>query len=99
MRIINPQDFDLAAERFPQKAKALNQLRLTLETVQPSNSADLHNLLPSMKRFGNHKHCYRFDVGGRKGLRMVALVRIQQQTLKVEMIGTHDEYDDFTLGY
>jgi mRNA-degrading endonuclease HigB of HigAB toxin-antitoxin module len=83
MRIINPRDFDLAAERFPQKAKAINQLPLTLETVQPNNGADLHNLLPSIKRFGNYKHCYQFDVGGRKGLRMVAVIRIQQQTLKV----------------
>jgi len=42
-------------------------------------------------------HSYRFDVGGRKGLRMIAAVRFGMITVRVYMIGTHKEYDAFKL--
>lgn len=97
VRIINPQAFDEAASRFPHKAKAINRLRLTLEAATPKNSAELHRLLPTMKRYGGGMHSYRFDVGGRKGLRMIAAVRFGMITVRVYMIGTHKEYDAFKL--
>ena len=95
MRIINPEVFEDAKARFPEKAMAIDRLRVTIGAIHPRNSAELKAVLPSMERFVGLKNGYRFDVGGRKGLRMIAVVVIQAGTMRIRMLGSHDEYDRY----
>lgn len=48
-----------------------------------------------MERYTDLKNGYRFDIGGRKGLRMIAVVVIHADQIEVLYLGDHDGYDKF----
>ena len=95
MRIINSELFVEAATRFPRHKKAINALLATLKVIEPRNSSELKQMLPSLERFPGRSNCYRLDVGGRKGLRMIATFRISKGVASVHLLGTHQQYDKF----
>ena len=97
MRIINPKKFMEAGERFPKRRKSIDSVRTTLRGLSPSSSSDLKAVFPSLESFPGKKNCYKVDVGGRKGLRMVAVIQIRNQSVYVHMLGSHDEYDKFSF--
>ena len=97
MRIINPKKFVEAKKRFPEKKKAIDSVRATFTAITPKNSAELKNIFSSLEKFPGQPNCYRLDVGGRRGLRMVAVIQIRSQSVYLHMLGTHEEYEKFEL--
>lgn len=98
MRIINPKVFTDAAQRFPKHRRAIEALRASLQSICPRNSSELKALLPSLQRYPGRPNCYRLDVGGRRGLRMICVMQIAGQRVYVYLLGTHQEYDEFRFG-
>lgn len=95
MRIINPRAFIDAEIRFPQKKAAIANMRALLGRIKPKNSAELKAVLPSLEKYPGRANCYRIDVGGRRGLRMIAVIEIRAQSVYIYLLGSHDEYDGF----
>jgi mRNA-degrading endonuclease HigB of HigAB toxin-antitoxin module len=98
VRIINPKVFGVAARRFPKHRKAIEALRESLQSISPRNSSELKRLLPSLERYPGRSNCYRLDVGGRRGLRMICVLQIAGQRVYVYLLGSHKEYDEFSYG-
>lgn len=97
MRIINPEVFGGAIRRFPQHKKAIEALRESLRSISPGNSSELKSLMPSLERYPGRPNCYRLDVGGRRGLRMICVLQIAGQRAYVYLLGSHKEYDEFSF--
>ena len=97
MRIINPKVFGVAARRFPKHRKAIEALRESLQSISPRNSSELKSLLPSLEKYPGRPNCYRLDVGGRRGLRVICILQIAGQRVYVYLLGSHKEYDEFSF--
>ena len=95
MRMINPKKFEEAKKRFPEKARSIDSVQTKLKGLSPKNSSDLKQVMPSLEKFPGQSNCYRLDVGGRKGLRMIAVIQITNQSVYVHLLGSHDEYYKF----
>ena len=99
MRIINPDVFIEAKLRFNARAqqKQIDRIWTILRDRCFSNSHELRGVFPTAERFPGASNTYRFDIGGRKGLRMVAVIRFRNGSVFIHMIGDHDDYDRFSL--
>jgi len=95
VKIINPRVFEEAIERFPHKETAITAMRTVLRGCQPTSSSELKRLFSSLEKFPGRPNCYRLDVGGRKGLRMICVIQIRKQSVFIHLLGNHKEYDEF----
>ena len=99
MRIINPDAFVEALERFNGRTQQnqINRIWTILNERHFSNSHELKAVFRSAEIYPGQPSTYRFDIGGRKGLRMIAVIRFRNGSVYIHMIGDHHDYDRFKL--
>lgn len=93
MLIVNPEYLELQKTKpaLVRWAGALDHFRRIIESREFATPNALKQVIGSADNLGNYR--YAFDIGGRKGARLIASINFEVQVLKINFIGTHTQYD------
>lgn len=95
MEIFGRKRLDMFRLRHANSRVAIDQWLGIAESAEWQTPSDVRDRLPNVDFLPDNRLI--FNLGGNK-YRLVAHISYKNQTIMVERIGTHSEYDRWTLG-
>jgi mRNA interferase HigB len=98
MHVIARKIFNDAAKKYPNDAKAIDDLYRLLNSGSFKEPGDLRKITPSLDNFKYKDKWWVIDVGG-NNLRMIAFIEFRHSRVYVRHIVNHPDYDKLTDRY
>jgi len=98
MHVVSKGPFDEAAQKFPNDAKALNDVYRAFKRGNFSDPDDMREVFPSLDRMKYRDKWWVVDVGG-NNLRLMFFTDFEYGRLFIKSISTHAEYDKLVKKY
>lgn len=98
MHVIARTIFNEAIKKYPNDAKAIDDLYRLLNSGKFHDHHELKKVVPSLDNFKYKDKWWVIDIGG-NNLRLIAFVEFRHNRIFVKQIVTHKEYDRLTERY
>ncbi|KAA8727155.1 MAG: type II toxin-antitoxin system HigB family toxin [Ewingella americana] len=98
MHVVSKGPFDEAAQKFPNDAKALNDVYRAFKRGNFSDPDEMREVFPSLDRMKYRDKWWVVDVGG-NNLRLMFFADFEYGRLFIKSISTHAEYDKLVKKY
>ena len=98
MHVIARKIFNDATKKYPNDAKAIDDLYRLLKSGTFKDPSELRKVVPSLDNFKYKDKWWVVDIGG-NNLRMIAFIEFKNSRVYVKHIVNHPDYDKLTERY
>lgn len=98
MHVISRKPFREAIAKFPNQARAIDQVYLALRRGNFKSPQELKSVFPSLDNFKHKDKWWVINISGNT-LRLIAFIAFRDNRMYVKYIVTHAEYDKICKKY